>query len=299
MPSAPARRRIFKGVIFANRIDAYLELLVGNPAGKLYGVPGSPTTRPRCTYVSCARRIFALGGQSEMGDSAVVVRAVDVLDLATGKTPSGPSMSRALSGFSCATNEESIFVCGGADIDGRATLVIDVLSVSASQTPRWSVFGSMSARRSSCASAVVDGRLYVLGGISHTGAVLSTVEVFDIATKSATIVGITSMPLARHSHACVAVDQCIYVLGGTSDDDEPTETAMVYNTRGRSWTMLPDMTFARSGHSAAEYGGTIFVCGGAGHNGPCERFCTHSQTWAQIALVSHDAPLRPSAVLAV
>lgn len=296
---APARSRIFSGVIFANRNDGYLELHVGNPAGKLYGVPGTSSVRPRCTYVTCAKRLFALGGLSELGDSSGFVRTVDILDLATGRTTSGPGMSRALAGFACAATTDSIFVCGGCDEDSRATHVIDVLTVHA-QSPRWSCFGNMAARRSSCASAVVDGRLYVLGGIGYSGAVLSTVEVFDIATKSATVVGSTTMPLARHSHACVAVGECIYVLGGTGDDDEMSETAMVYNTRSRSWLMLPDMTFARAGHTAAAFAGHIFVCGGAGHTGACERFCTRSQTWAQIALVSpNNASLRPFAVLAV
>lgn len=290
----PVRRRIFRGVVFANRDSGRMELFVGNPAGKLYGVPGSPSIRPRCVYITCNSRVFSLGGETA---SSVVVPTVDVLDLASGVTTSAPSMRRALLAFSCATTAQSIFLCGGTDIYGRASQYIDVYSPS---QQRWSIFCAMTARRASCASVIVDGRLYVLGGIGHTGSVLSTVEVFDIATGSATIVGSTTMPVARHSHACVAVDDRIFVLGGSNDDDQPTETAMVFNIRSRTWQVIPDMLFARSGHSAAEFGGHIFVCGGAGPNGQCERFCTHSESWAQISLLSpQNTPMHPCTVLAV
>jgi hypothetical protein len=77
-------------------------------------------------------------------------------------------MRRALIGFSCAADVDSIFVCGGTNIDGRGTRLIDVLSFGSTTPQRWSLFASMAAPRTSCASAVVDGRLYVLGGIGNT-----------------------------------------------------------------------------------------------------------------------------------
>jgi hypothetical protein len=289
-----------RGVAFAHQSapDARLELFVGSPEAKLYAAPGAPTLRERCAYVICGSRLYALGGEVEGARGApIVVPTVDVLDLASGVSTQGPNMRRAMSGFSCAADASRIFVCGGLDTDGRASQFIDVMCTARA---RWSLCVSMHVRRASCASVVVDGSLYVLGGIAYSGAVLSSVEVLGIASQAPTLVT-TAMPVERHSHVAVGVGRHIYVLGGTSDDDAPSDAAMVYDTTSRAWETLPPMAVPRSGFSAAAFGGYIYVCGGTARTRNCERYCIQSRTWTEISVVcpSQRVPIRPAVVLAI
>ncbi len=298
-PKRAPRARVIDGMVFARQSAprAPFEFFVGNPEGKMYDTLDAPTFAPRCALVACDKRILAIGGDVETDGVSRAVSSVDILDLVSGVVTQGPSMRAALMCVSLVADSARVFCCGGTDADGGTVQSIDVLSHAPA---RWSHFATMSSRRTCCASTILRGSLYVLGGINgSTRAVLDSVEVFDLATRESRATH-TRMPFKRHSHAVVSVGAHIYVLGGTDDDDEPTSTAVVYDPASRVWHELPQMSHARTNFSAAVFGDHIYVCGGTNAEHPCERLCVASRSWARIALASPPhAPLIASVVLAL
>ena len=69
----------------------------------------------------------------------------------------------------------------------------------------------MSTKRFAHGCAVLDGKLYALGGY-YDGDFLSLVERYDPATN--TWEAVASMSTARLGHGCAVVDGKLYALGG-------------------------------------------------------------------------------------
>lgn len=69
----------------------------------------------------------------------------------------------------------------------------------------------MSASRVCSTSAVINGRIYVIGG-KHGTSSLNTVQVYDPATDTWTT--LRSMSSARRGHTSAVVNGKIYVIGG-------------------------------------------------------------------------------------
>jgi N-acetylneuraminic acid mutarotase len=231
-------------------------------------------------------------------------------------------MRAALLCSSFVADATRVFCCGGTDPDGRTSQSIDVLDFlvlgsdsdknlhenkySAAMPARWSLFATMSSRRTCCASVISRGKLYVLGGIhASTRVFIDTIEAFDLATHlpcnahsgehgalgaSAARPALPKMPLPRHSHAAVSVGAYIYVLGGADYDDDRTDTFVVYDTETDTWADLPRMHHARSDFSAVEYGGCIYVCGGGDADAPCERYCIETRSWSRVDLGASARP---------
>ena len=357
-PKRPPRGRIVQGIVFARQNDhgAPFELFIGDPDGKMYRVHDSPTFTPRCSFVACNKRIVALGGDIEPDGAPRGVPTVDILDLQCvqqggtlqptgdaaplGSVTKGPNMRAALLCSSFVADATRVFCCGGTDPDGRTSQSIDVLDfwglrsdsdpsdknknenkvAMPARSARWSLFATMSSRRTCCASVIARGKLYVLGGIhASTRVFIDTIEAFDLATHlpcdahsgehgalgalapSAARPALPKMPLPRHSHAAVSVGAYIYVLGGADYDDDRTDTVVVYDTETDTWADLPRMHHARSDFSAVEYGGCIYVCGGADADAPCERYCIETRSWSRVDLAasgdgqSHGARAHPHA----
>ena len=155
----------------------------------------------------------------------------------------------------------------------------------------------MSVARSHHAVAVVDGKIYAIGGWDAAdGQYLDSVETYDPQTDSWQQVA--SMPHARHSHAAAAMGGKIYVSGGDSPGDggehhETVSTLMVFDPQADTWTQLEDMDKCRADHASAAIGGKLYVfggyaqvLGGSGRRASVEAYDPISNTWAQVSDLS-------------
>jgi N-acetylneuraminic acid mutarotase len=109
-------------------------------------------------------------------------------------------------------------------------------------------------------SAVVNGKLYVIGGrTSGMSANVDTNEVYDPKTDKWTV--LEPLPSKRGGLASAAVNGSIYVFGG----EQPSGTFSnneKYDTANNRWTVEASLPTARHGHAAASIGDRIFVIGG-------------------------------------
>lgn len=105
-----------------------------------------------------------------------------------------------------------------------------------------------------------------MGGGGGSGArILASVEIFDPATETWTLV--TPMRHARLGHVMFALpDNRVVVAGGTDDPDEgergTLRSAEIYDPDLDRWTDLPDMLQSRWAATGAVFGNVVYMAGG-------------------------------------
>ena len=117
----------------------------------------------------------------------------------------------------------------------------------------------MSVERSYCASMVVDGKIYAIGGCGSDLVPLNMVEVYDPQADSWQRVA--SMPCGVYDHAAAAMSDKIYVTGGETNQGI-VNSAYVYDPQADAWTQLASMSTPRWRPASAAVGGKLYVFGG-------------------------------------
>ena len=126
-------------------------------------------------------------------------------------------------------------------------------------TVQAAIKASLPTPRTGAASAVVDGKIYIIGGLSRRGRISSTVEEYDSHEDKWSQKA--SGPTSRAMASAVAVGKVIYVIGGRNESGI-TNVVEAYDTARNSWKQVRRMPTARWNHMVAEVGGQIYVMGG-------------------------------------
>ncbi len=151
--------------------------------------------------------------------------------------------------------------------DHQDTAAVEVLDPASG---RWSRLPDAPTARNSAASAVIDGRIYVVGGRSARKQAdgtlsqinVSTLEVFDPVSNTWTTR--KPMPQARGGLAAAAHRGKLYVFGGEQwvPEQKVFADSWVYDPAQDRWEALPPMPTARHGLGAATLNNRIHVFGG-------------------------------------
>ena len=96
-------------------------------------------------------------------------------------------------------------------------------------------------RRASCGAAVLDGKLYAVGGYDE-GA-LSSVERYDPAANAWE--SIARMPTARQNPGVGVLDGKLYVVGGVGDRSELLNTVVRFDPAKHAWEDVAPIATAR------------------------------------------------------
>lgn len=171
-------------------------------------------------------------------------------------------------------------------------------------TDTWSYGANMPTRRESPNVAVVDGKLYLIGGTDpaisngdyHKGQ-LTSVEMYDPATNTWTTKA--SLNFKRDVAGVGVVNGKIYSIGGMYGEldlpePENLDTVEMYDPNVDKWTVMPSrMPTAMRAMAYTTIGSKVYLFGGcAGRSAaPCTRtdvmvYDTTTDTWATI-----DSPL--------
>ncbi|XP_029985308.1 tip elongation aberrant protein 1-like [Sphaeramia orbicularis] len=134
--------------------------------------------------------------------------------------------------------------------------------------------GAVPSAREGHSLCIVEGKLYLFGGLSHPDATecLPDVYSFDIVSLTWGCLATRGVALRTLRHSSVAVGDNIYVYGGHVGGN-PTDNLLVFNTVSRTW--VPVRTSgspppALSGQTWALVGDQVFMFGGFGSGG---EFC--------------------------
>ena len=120
----------------------------------------------------------------------------------------------------------------------------------------------MPTSREVCKSAVVNNKIYVIGGLvwDPNDRAINVNEEYDPASDSWTTK--KPMPTARLSMAVSVVDGIIYVMGGQSGPGSWCNTVEAYDPVTDSWTKKASILTGRTHFSSAEVNGIIYAIGG-------------------------------------
>jgi N-acetylneuraminic acid mutarotase len=155
-----------------------------------------------------------------------------------------------------------LYVAGGLGLVDGQMRPCGTLEVYDPKQDVWTTRKPMPTAREGCAAAVLNGKLYVLGGHAGTN-ILSTVESYDPVTDE--WADEPPMPTPRGTPGAAVVNGTIYVVGGSTDGYEYAVSVDRWKPGG-PWatevTSVP-MPVPAAGIFAAAAGDAIYVAGGS------------------------------------
>jgi len=156
-----------------------------------------------------------------------------------------------------------LYAFGGTDLDagGLSSSAIDEydpqLNVWAPRTP-------LPAKgRVGATGAVVDGVLYVVGGLLPDEYVWAIADVWAYSPISDSWTTRAPMPAARASACCGVINGEIYVIGGNDAARLTFSTLYIYNPSSNTWRKGPAMPKAKVSFATAVVGGVLYAIGGS------------------------------------
>ena len=221
-------------------------------------------------------KIYVLGGYDpleNLGGRAPALSVVDVYDTQTNTWRAVANMPTPRNAPRTAVFSNEIYVFGGYDRKGArgARRYKKNVEMYDTGTGIWVKKRNMPTLRESFTTAVVDGKIYLIGGRVHDKrldeqVVTGLVEVYDPLTnrweKRA------DMPTARGMTDAVVVDGKIYVLGGYTWRMAPglaeryVRSIEEYNPKIDKWRKLRDMPMLRGWFATVAVDNEIYTLGG-------------------------------------
>jgi N-acetylneuraminic acid mutarotase len=169
------------------------------------------------------------------------------------------------------------------------------------ETKRWEALAAapMASKREGLAGAVLNGRLYAIGGRDGRDC-LRTVERFDEERESWEV--LPAQMQKRHVWAtAVALNGLLYVLGGAELPERESSFVERFDQERGRWELVAPMRRSRSGHATAVLDGKLYVIGGMGLGKIClksvERYDPDRNVWENMADMNIVRDLCAAAVL--
>jgi N-acetylneuraminic acid mutarotase len=219
-----------------------------------------PTARNGLAAAVVQDRIYVVGGEPSAQAS---LTTLEVYDPATDIWATKADMPTPRT-FHCACAVEGkVYVLGGvtAGIPGaeRNPPNLDVYDP---MTDTWTTQGELPTPRACAAACVVDGQIYLIGGVigSLHEAPLRIVERYEPATDTWTRKA--DMPTARMNLVTVVLDGKIHALGGGTWNSSIYSKVEMYDPDTDTWTQGASMPVARHGFGASAVNGKIYAIGG-------------------------------------
>jgi hypothetical protein len=212
-----------------------------------------------------------------------------------GATPwqSHVAMDVARFSLAAATVNDRLYAIGGVDGAcpspgpscpfgplGTVEVFDPMVTLIAQFDQAWTPRQSMATPRSGLATAVVNDRIYAIGGHTSGGSPVASMESYD--PSSNTWSARAPMSSARANMAAAVINGTIYAAGGDAaaggDPAAPLTTVEAYDAVTNTWTTKAPMAIARRFPAAAAVNGTLYVIGGDG-TGSVEAYDPATDTW--------------------
>merc|ERR1719443_1407628 len=150
--------------------------------------------------------VYAVGGH----DGANHLSAVEMLDVENQCWRPCRPMTTPRSYFGAAALHSRLYLFGGQNLEYRALLESECFDC---LRGAWMPGPNLNVPRRNCASAILNGQVYAIGGFDGSK-IISSVEAFDPRMKNWMTVEPMSGP--RSGAAAAVVGEKLYVCGGTS-----------------------------------------------------------------------------------
>ncbi len=259
--------------------------------GAWRAAPSLPVPRQESAVVALDGRIYVIGGY---GAQPVPDTLVLVYDAVAGTWGEAAPVPEALHHAAAAVVDGKIYLIGGfgRSFADRAP----VASVWAYDPARdqWEPRAPLPAPRGALAAAVLDGRIYALGGERYgAGGPPSYVPVEDATVYDPRTDVWEILPPLRHRRdhlVAGAIAGRVYAVGGRDRPAYDLPYVEAFDPATRTWTERAPLPTGRSGCMAAVLDGRLYVFGGEGNpDSPygtfdqVEAYDPATNTWARLA----------------
>ena len=187
--------------------------------------------------------VYLVGG-NRRGHNSGYVAWLDAFDPATGKWTELPDAPHARDHFHAAVIDGKLYAAGGRrsahDTGNGMSHTVGAVDVYDIRTGRWSTSSApLPTPRAGAASAVVDGRLLVIGGESvRQQAAHAEVEAYDPATG--TWQALAPLPVGRHGTQATSHAGVLYIAAGSGNRGGGPELADLWTADTRPARAAPD-----------------------------------------------------------
>jgi N-acetylneuraminic acid mutarotase len=130
----------------------------------------------------------------------------------------------------------------------------------------WASRAALPTGLSRAVSAVVDGTIYIYGGVPATAAVLRYTPLSDSWSSG------NPLPLALYGGAATAQGTTVYIVGGFDSLGTPQSNVIAYNTLDGTSTIIGSLILPRARMNAAYLNNKLYVVGGTGAETTLEEF---------------------------
>ena len=139
--------------------------------------------------------------------------------------------------------------------------------------------------RQEIAVAALEGRVYVLGGLTDTGAGSAAVEVYDTAANQWG--GAANLPAPRHHIGAAALSGHVYSVGGfIGQSFNPAADVYRYDPAANDWSTVASLPARRGALAVAELDGRLYASGGSGPSGSVADHAVYdpgTNMWTELA----------------
>lgn len=245
----------------------------------------TPLNRPRAgaAVATLNGNLYVASGNDQSG----ATNELDEYDPATGKWTSRAPIPTARAAAGAAGINGRLYVFGGcthnADCRIGTTNVLEVYDPAANS---WSVKSPMPTARSSMASAVIAGKLYVAGGRGPCPPCsgYDKLEIYDPVTDMWDTTK-APLPSAYTSPGGAALDGKFYVVGGVltaSEELVNPQRLAVYDPATNKWSLKSALGTPRGNIGLAAIHGQLYAIGGVtaiGSSSAVEAYDPASDQW--------------------
>ncbi|KAF0303651.1 Ring canal kelch [Amphibalanus amphitrite] len=143
-------------------------------------------------------------------------------------------------------------------VGGQAPKAIRSVEAYDLKQEKWLSLSEMPIKRCRCGVAVLDGKVYTVGGFNGCLRI-RTVDLYNPQTD--TWQGCVNMEVRRSTLGVAVLNDCIYAVGGF-DGCTGLNTAEVFDPRVGEWKMIEPMSVRRSSVGVGVVNGILYAVGG-------------------------------------
>ena len=236
------------------------------------------TARWRHTSVAYNGYLYVTGGYWTVGGVGGTLSDVQYASINSNGTLGSWATTTSFTTARCAHTSVAyngyLYIIGGDTTSGAVSITdVQCAPINANGTlGSWTTTHSLNAVRDYHTSAVYNGYLYVIGGLSPGSSLTSSVQYASISntlTNNDGTVGTwssTTYPTTRAAHSSAAYNGYLYVMGGYNGSNVISSVqyaSISSNGTLGSWTTTQSFNVVRNYHTSAAYNGYLYVIGGA------------------------------------
>lgn len=247
-------------------------------------IPGGPIQETAA--VALGDDVWVIGGLTSFVDHTT---AVWVFDTVAGTWSAGPALPSPMHHANAAVVDGSVYVVGylGAGFTASGTVLRHTPGVD----PGWTARATMPAgtQRGASITGVLDGKIYVAGGLRGSTAV-ADVSAYDPDADTWDD-SLPDLAMSR-DHGCGGVlGGALVIAGGRQGDIGSTTATVVALAPGGTWTARADLPTGRGGTACGVVGDRLIVVGGEGN--PATSSGVYAETEAYTASSDRWETLEP------